>query len=609
MKILGISSYYHDAAITITENGIILFAAQEERYTRKKNDDSFPVNAIKKGLEHCNLCLTDFDAIVYYEKPLLKFERILQSYLDTAPFGFTSFLQAMHVWTKEKLFIKQQIARALNSIHPAFKKQKIKLLFTEHHLSHAASAFYPSPFESACILTTDGVGEYATTTLSFGNGKNIEMLREIHFPHSIGLLYSAITYFLGFKVNSDEYKVMGLAAYGNAADTETERYISIIEQELINIQPDGSYTLHMKNFAFTRVLTMVDDACWEKLFGIKKRHSQEELTQEHCNIAYAFQKVTEKVVLLLCKEIKKLKGSDNICLAGGVALNCVINGILKDSGIFKNIFIQPAGGDAGGALGAALATHYIYFGMERIVQQPDAMQNSLLGDSFTDEEILDIIKQHSGVYSCSDDDEVCKKTARLIAEGKAIGWFQGRMEFGPRALGNRSIIADARSEAMQLYLNLKIKNRESFRPFAPAVLEEDADKYFEISGTSPYMLQVHQLKKELLKSIPDTYRQFSIKEKLYLTKSIIPAVTHVDFTARIQSVNKKQHPKFYKLIDAFKQLTGCSLVINTSFNVKDEPIVCTPKDAYDCFMKTGLDVLVLNNYIIYKESEQPVSNI
>lgn len=600
MKILGISAYYHDAAVCLTENGKILFAAQEERYSRIKNDASFPGKAIAACMEYTGIRLQDVDAIVYYEKPFLKLERLLHTYLMHAPKGLRSFVQAMQVWSKEKLFIKQNIYSALKDIDDSFQKKQVALLFSEHHLSHAASAFFCSGFTEAAILTTDGVGEYATTSLAQGCRNNITTLREIHFPHSLGLLYSAATYYLGFKVNSDEYKVMGLAAYGQPEHPETQEYIRIIEKDLIHIHEDGSYKLITDHFTYMHALRMVDDKVWLQLFGLQKRATEEPLTQQHCNFAYAFQKVTEKAVLLLCKELKRITSSEYLCLAGGVALNSVINGILKDSGLFKEIFIQPAGGDAGGAIGAALAAYHIHFKQERTIILPDAMQNSLLGSAFSPDEVAVIQQSHPQFYLCADEQELCEKTARHIAEGKVIGWFQGRMEFGPRALGNRSILADARHPEMQKHLNLAIKNRESFRPFAPAVLEEDVQAYFEMTGTSPYMLQVHPIKKEYRCPLPEHYSDLSMNEKLYTIKSAFPAVTHVDMSARIQTVNQSQHPLFYQLIHTFKQQTGCGMLVNTSFNVKDEPIVCTPADAYQCFIKTGMDVLVIGNCIFYK---------
>lgn len=599
MKILGISAYYHDSAVCLIEDGKILYAAQEERFSRIKNDANFPILSLKNCLEYLDISLHDIETIVYYEKPFLKFERILNTYLDTAPRGLSSFIHAMKVWTKDKLFIKQNIFKALKSIDKQFDKSKHTLLFSKHHLSHAASTFFPSPFEAAAILTVDGVGEYATTSLYHGKGNKIEQLKKIQFPHSIGLLYSAITYFLDFKVNSDEYKVMGLAAYGNAESEDTKRFIQIIEKELISIDENGHFELNMKNFSFHHTLRMVNDKKWEQLFGIKKRKAFE-LTQTQCNLAFAFQKITEKAVLKLCYEIKKMTQSNNLCLAGGVALNSVINGIIKDKKIFGNVFITPASGDAGGALGAAFSAYYLHFNQARTINLPDNLQNSLLGNAYPDAEIFEIIKQYPNYEECKNQEELCAKTAKFIAEGKVIGWFQGKMEFGPRALGNRSILADPRNETMQLHLNMKIKNRESFRPFAPAILEEEAHKYFEMEGTSPYMLQVHQVKKEWLNSVPNNYNELDIKEKLYVVKSKIPAVTHVDFSARIQTVNKDQHPLFWQLINTFFNLTRCPMLINTSFNTKDEPIVCSPIDAFNCFKRTGMDILVIGNYILKK---------
>ncbi len=600
MYILGISAYYHDAAVCLIKNETIIYAAQEERFSRIKNDESFPALALQDALRQTNLTLEKIDVIIYYEKPFLKLERILKTFIHVAPKGWKSFLYAMQNWTTDKLFIKQNIFKELKDIDSTFNKNKSTLLFCNHHLSHAASAFFVSPFQEAAILTIDGVGEYATTSLAFGNANSISIQKEIYFPHSIGLLYSAITYFLGFKVNSDEYKVMGLAAYGNPESEETISFVNTIESTLVHIEDDGSYSLNQQHFSYTHSLTMVNDIDWQHLFGIPKRKSDDELTQSHCNLAFAFQKITEKMVLQLCKELKKISASDNLCLAGGVALNSVINGIIIDKNIFKQVFIQPASGDAGGAIGAALVAYYMHFQNKRTLQFPDAMQNSLIGNDFSEKEINEIRALYTNYYVCNDDDELCAKTAQYIADGKVIGWFQGKMEFGPRALGNRSILADARNEQMQLHLNLKIKNRESFRPFAPAVLEEDAHDFFNFVNSSPYMLQVHKVKEKHLTSLPENYMHYSLKEKLYYTKSSIPAVTHVDFTARIQTVNKLQHPLFWKLLNAFKHLTGIGLVINTSFNIKDEPIVCKPIHAYQCFIKTGMDILVIGNTIFYK---------
>lgn len=600
MYLLGISCYYHDAAACLIKDGVIVFATQEERFTRIKNDESFPIHAIHHCLNYAKINMRDIEAIVYYEKPFLKLERLLKTYIQFAPKGLRSFVTAMQVWTSEKLFIKQNIYKALKNMDDNFDNKKIALLFSSHHLSHAASTFFVSPFNAAAILTIDGVGEYATTTLSIGTENTIKILKEIYFPHSIGLLYSSITYFLGFKVNSDEYKVMGLAAYGNKNSEAVKNYINTIETKLISWNEDGSYCLNMQYFTYPYKLTMIDDKVWSKLFNLPKRNNQEELLQVHADLAYAFQKITERAVLKLCNQLKKMTQSENLCLAGGVALNSVINGIIKQEKIFKQVFIQPAGGDAGGALGAALAAYYMHYHKSRTITIPDAMQNSLLGDEFSNTDYELIATQHKNYIYCNDVNELCNQVAQLIADGKVIGWFQRRMEFGPRALGNRSILADARNENMQLHLNLKIKNRESFRPFAPAVLEEDAKQYFDVVDTSPYMLEVYPVAKNIVFDFGDDYERKLIKEKLYQVKSKLPAITHVDGSARVQTVNKQNHPLFYQLISAFKQLTGCSVIINTSFNVKDEPIVRTPKDAYDCFMQTQMDILVLGNFIIFK---------
>jgi carbamoyltransferase len=600
LKIIGISCYYHDAAVAIIENGHLLFAAQEERYSRVKNDADFPLQALSDGLCYCGLSMKDIDAVVFYEKPFLKFERLIDTYLSHAPKGLVSFIKAMNVWTDKKLFIKSDIRKQLQTIDPGFDAKHIPLLFSEHHLSHAASTFYPSPFRDAAILTVDGVGEYTTTALAKGNGREIEILREIHFPHSIGLLYSAVTYFLGFKVNSDEYKVMGLAAYGQPEHPEVRRFLHIFEEQLITILQDGSYRLNMAYFTYPYTLRMVDDRQWEQLWGCPKRQPEDPINEVHCHLAYALQKITEKMVLQLCREVKRLTHSDYLCLSGGVALNSVINGIIADQQIFKKIFIQPAGNDAGGALGAALAAYYLHFGQERNCTEPDSMQNSLLGSDFSQEELDNVTRQHPAHDYFADTATLCDTVAAHIANGKVTGWVQGRMEFGPRALGNRSILGDPRNTEMQKHLNLSIKNRESFRPFAPAVLEEEAQEWFDISCTSPYMLQVHPVNKKHLKAVPEDYSGRTLSEKLYTIKSDIPAVTHVDFSARIQTVNKANHPLFHQLISAFKTQTGCPMLINTSFNIKDEPIVRTPEDAYRCFLKTKMDILVIGNYIFYK---------
>jgi len=599
MRILGIAAYYHDSSVCLLEDGKIIYAAQEERFSRIKNDSNFPILALQNCLSYVSICLNDIDIFVYYEKPFLKLERILKMYLNTVPFGLRSFMAAMQNWTSEKLFIKNNIHAELSKIDNKFRLNSDKLLFCEHHLSHAASAFFPSPFKEAAILCIDGVGEYTTTSLSYGNENEILSICDIHFPDSLGLFYSAITYFLGFEVNKDEYKVMGLAAYGNPECYETTMFLNIIEEHLITIHHDGSFVLNQKYFAFAHSLKMVNDIIWKKLFSLKKRNEYDELTQSHCNLAFAFQKTLEKAVLNLCFALKEKTNSDNLCLAGGVALNSVINGIISDKKIFNNIFIQPASGDAGGSLGCAMAVHYIFKNNQRTVDLI-AMKNALLGNSFTDNDISELAQAHSKHEHCNTEDELCKKVAQLLAEGKVIGWFQGRMEFGPRALGNRSILADARNADMQYRLNMKIKNRESFRPFAPAVMEEDAHLYFDMEGISPYMMQVHKVKSHYLKCLPAGYAELHMKEKLYTVKSEMPAVTHVDMSARIQTVNKEQHPLFWKLINSFKDITSLGMVINTSFNVKDEPIVCSLQDAYSCFIRTEMDILVLGKYIFYK---------
>ena len=606
MNILGISAFYHDSAAAIIQGDEIIAAAQEERFTRKKQDASFPVNAVKYCLEEAGLSLDELDAIVFYDKPLLKFERLLETYYGYSPKGITSFLSSMPVWLKEKMFLKRLMHQELEKVEP-YNKKKVKFLFPEHHLSHAASAFYPSSFEEAAILTIDGVGEWATASISHGKGKKIEVLKELNFPHSLGLLYSAFTYYLGFKVNSGEYKLMGLAPYGNPDAEEVQKFIKLIKGELIDIKEDGSLWLNQSYFNYATGLRMIKDKKWEKLFGFPTRKPEAEFEQIHCNLGLAIQMITEEVVLKMAKEAKKLTGSENLCLAGGVALNCVSNGKLINSNIFKNVYIQPAAGDAGGALGAAQAAYYISFNNKRIIDTSklDAMKGSYLGCEFSDKEIEITLKKYKAVFNKNSNfSSVCEKTAQNLSEGKIVGWFQGRMEFGPRSLGNRSIIGDPRNEEMQKKLNLKIKYRESFRPFAPSVLAEDAQNYFDINSISPYMLTVQPVKESIRKEVSDDYQTLSMKEKLYQQRSTLPSITHVDFSARIQTVHKETNPKYWELINTFKQKTNCSLVINTSFNVRGEPIVCSPEDAYRCFMRTEMDYLVLNNYILKKE-EQP----
>ena len=605
MYILGISAFYHDSAAAILKDGEIIAAAQEERFSRKKHDAGFPSKAVTYCLGEAGISIDQLEAVVFYDKPLLKFERLLETYYAFAPKGFTSFLMAMPVWLNEKLFLKKEIRDELKNIQ-LYDKKKLKLLFPEHHLSHAASAFYPSPFEEAAILTIDGVGEWATTTICKGSGNNIEILKQLNFPHSVGLLYSAFTYYLGFKVNSGEYKLMGLAPYGNPDADQTKQFVSIIKEKLVKIYDDGSVYLDQQYFNYAVGLRMVKDKKFETLFGLKRRGEEEELTQQHCNLALAIQQVTEEIVLKLAAHAKAITGAKNICLSGGVALNCVANGKLQNAGLFENIFIQPASGDAGGAVGTALAAQHIYFEKERrIATSMDAMNGSYLGPSFSADAIETTIKQYKAVATTfSNRDELNKIVATHISNGNVIGWFQGRMEFGPRALGNRSIIADPRNLEMQKKLNLKIKYREGFRPFAPAVLAEDVQHYFELTSASPYMLLVHPVKKELQRAVPENYHQLSLTDKLYFQRSSLPAITHIDYSARVQTVHKETNPAFHSLICSFKQETGCSVLINTSFNVRGEPVVCTPQEAYQCFMRTEMDYLVIENYLFCK-TDQP----
>lgn len=604
MRILGISAFYHDSAAAIVEDGKILAAAQEERFTRKKHDPSFPANACKYCLDHTGFELDDLDAVVFYDKPLLKFERLIETYYNFAPRGIRSFLTAIPVWLKEKLFLKKLIHDELKKLQP-HSARKVKLLFPEHHLSHAASAFYPSPFEEAAIITIDGVGEWATASICHGKGNSIKILKELHFPHSLGLLYSAFTYFLGFRVNSGEYKLMGLAPYGIPGSDRVSHYIRLITSELVNIKDDGSVWLNQNYFNYATGLEMIREHKWVTLFGIPRRKYEEELTQEQCDLALAIQKVTEEVMLKMAKEAKRLTGSANICLAGGVALNCVANGKLLKEKVFEGMFIQPASGDAGGSLGAALAACHIYFNHPREVQDHKAsMQGAYFGPEFDNKEIEKAIRKYNAVYAHHDDyDVLAGEVAKHLDNGKVIGWFQGRMEFGPRALGNRSIIGDARNTEMQKKLNLKIKYRESFRPFAPSVLEEDIPDYFELDTHSPYMLLVADVKKERRNNIPDNYYELPLRERLYVKRSDLPAITHIDFSARVQSVNRETNPRYWSLINKFKEITSYGVIVNTSFNVRGEPIVCTPQDAYRCFMRTEMDYLVMNNYIFNKQDQ------
>lgn len=602
MNILGISAFYHDSAACLVQNGKIVAAAQEERFTRKKQDDQFPVHATRYCLEFAGLSIDELDAIVFYDKPLLKFERLLETYLSFAPRGVKSFITAMPVWLKEKMFLKKLIYDELKKVGK-YEKEAVNLLFPEHHLSHAASAFYPSPFEEAAILTIDGVGEWATASICHGKGKEIQLLRELKFPHSLGLLYSAFTYFLGFKVNSGEYKLMGLAPYGNPESELLQEYITKIKTTLIDIREDGSIWLNQDYFQYATGLRMVNEKKWEELFGFPRRKGESELLQHEADLALAIQKVTEEIVLKMAQTAKELTGASYLCLAGGVALNCVANGKLWNEQIFEDIYIQPAAGDAGGAVGAALAAHYLYFDEDRVPEQPDSMQGAFLGPEFHSIDIERSMKPFKAVYTKLNE-ELFTTVAGYLDAGKVVGWFQGRMEFGPRALGARSILGDPRKPDMQKKLNLKIKYRESFRPFAPSVLAEDAEDYFELPKASPYMLLVQQVNKERCETLPDTYHSLPLREKLATKRSDLPAITHIDLSARIQTVHKATNEPYWKLIDAFKQRTGYGLVVNTSFNVRGEPIVCTPEDAYRCFMNTEMDYLVMGEYVFEKE-EQP----
>ena len=596
-KILGISAFYHDSAATLLVDGEIIAAAQEERFTRKKHDEQYPFNAVQYLLNTSKLKLSDIDHIVFFEKPFLKFERLLETYLAFAPKGFKSFSLAMPIWLREKLFQKNFLFSLLCQHDPKFKDiDKIK--FSEHHLSHAASAFYPSPFEEAIILTLDGVGEWATTTLAIGKKNNIEMLKEINFPHSLGLLYSAFTYYIGFKVNSGEYKVMGLAPYGKPIFKEK------ILENLIDVKKDGSFRLNMDFFNYATGLTMTSKK-FSKLFGQPIRRPDKDLLEQfHMDIAASIQAVTEEIVLKISKNISEKYKIQNLCLAGGVALNCVANGKILKEGIFKKIWVQPAAGDAGGSLGAALAYWHQELEKGRVVKSSiDSMKGSYLGPSYNDQEIERTLKSLGAKFEKYDEKELIDKVASELNNEKTIGWFQGRMEFGPRSLGARSIIADPRSDRMQKELNLKVKFRESFRPFAPSVLREDVNSWFDLSTDSPYMLMVADVKKNIQIPMSENDQKLFGIEKLNVKRSSIPAVTHVDYSARIQTVHEETNPKYHKLLKKFKDITGCPILVNTSFNIRGEPIVCNVKDAFKCFMGTNLDILVCENFILHKNTQ------
>lgn len=597
MKILGISAFYHDSAAALVINGEIIAAAQEERFTRKKQDSAFPEQAVRYCLSAGNCALDDIDYVVFYEKPFLKFERLVETYLSFAPHGFKSFSKAIPLWIKEKLFQKSTLKEELEAIGP-FKNFEQRILFTEHHQSHAASAFYPSPFEEAAVLTMDGVGEWATSSLAIGRGNRLEIIKELHFPHSLGLLYSAFTYYTGFKVNSGEYKVMGLAPYGQP------RYAQLIFDHLIDVKEDGSFRLNQEYFDYCTGLKMTNEK-FDQLFGGPARQSEDTLTQREMDLAASIQYVCEEVVLKLGRSIAKETGMKNLCLAGGVALNCVANGKLLRDACFENIWIQPAAGDAGGALGAALAAHYWHLGQPRKVNPQDSMRGSYLGPEFKTDEIQKRLSQAQAQYETLSDNEVIEKTAQALSEGKAIGWFQGRMEFGPRALGGRSILGDPRSATMQKNLNLKVKFRESFRPFAPSVLAEDAKDWFDINTTSPYMLLVADVQKKHQKPMTQEQSKLFGIEKLNVPRSEIPAITHVDYSARVQTVHPETNPRYHSLIKKFQEKTGCPVLVNTSFNVRGEPIVCTPEDAFRCLMGTEIDILVIGNCWVERTQQDP----
>ena len=601
--ILGLSAFYHDSAAAILVDGQIVAAAQEERFTRKKHDPEFPANALAYVMAESGLRLSDLSAVAFYDKPYLKFERLLETYHGFAPRGLRSFLMAIPVWIKEKLLMRSLLRKELAKVGDG----EPPLLFPEHHLSHAASAFYPSPFQEAAILTLDGVGEWATSTIGFGQGKDITILRELRFPHSLGLLYSAFTYYCGFKVNSGEYKLMGLAPYGNPNSDRTRVWRDLILEELVDVREDGSLLLNMDYFDYATGLKMCCDDKWTSLFGLPPRPREGLLDQRYMDMALAIQQVTEEIVLRLTETAKKLTGADHLVMAGGVALNCVANGKLLRRGTFKDIWIQPAAGDAGGALGAALAVWHIVQGNERQLPNPDMdhMQGAYLGPEFGAEEIVRLARRQQAPFKHYQDcDQLIRDVVALLAQGQVVGWFQGRMEFGPRALGNRSILGDPRHPEMQKRLNLKIKYREGFRPFAPSVLMEECSTYFELDRPSPYMLLVAPVQEAKRHPLPPGYENLELFQRLYHLRSEVPAITHVDYSARIQTVHKETNEKYWRLIKAFQELTGCGLIVNTSFNVRGEPIVCTPEHAYQCFMRTEMDYLVLGDFLFDKK-EQP----
>jgi len=599
MKILGISALYHDSAAALVVDGSIVAAAQEERFSRKKHDPGFPRHAIDYCLEQGGVSPADLDSVVFYDKPFLKFERLLETYLMFAPSGYTSFRMAMPLWIREKLFQKNFLQNELKQLDPSQDWTR-KLLFTEHHLSHAASAFFPSPFDEAVVLTMDGVGEWATTSVAHGKGNSLKILKEIHFPHSLGLLYSAFTYYTGFKVNSGEYKLMGLAPYGEP------KYAAKIFEHLVDVKPDGSFRLNLDYFDYCTGLTMTNQR-FHKLFGLPPRHPSELLTQQHMDLAASIQAVLEEIMLRMTRALAAESGIPNLCMAGGVALNCVANGKILRDGHFKNLWIQPASGDAGGALGAALAGYHQFHQQPRQAQSTtDPMRGSYLGPEFSQDDIENRLRSVGARFTIlADEDELAAASACTLSQGKALGWFQGRMEFGPRALGARSILGDARSPSMQSVLNLKVKFRESFRPFAPSVLRERVSEYFDLDTDSPYMLLVADVVEAHRRVMTEEEQQLFGLAKLKVPRSDIPAVTHVDYSARIQTVHQETNPRYHALLQAFERLTGCPVIVNTSFNVRGEPIVCTPEDAFHCFMGTGIEALAIGKCFLRKEDQDP----
>ncbi len=607
-SILGISAYYHDSAAVLLSGGQIVAAAQEERFTRVRHDASFPRNAVRYVLAEGGITVEDLNAVAFYDKPLLKFERLLETHHAFAPASLIAFITAMPVWIREKLFMKSLLYRELSMIAGEKKIKRPLLLFPEHHLSHAASAYFASPFKEAAILTIDGVGEWATTTLGIGRHGRISILKELHFPHSLGLLYSAFTYYCGFRINSGEYKLMGLASYGNPLGEACKRYKELIHGHLVDLRPDGSFLLNMDFFDYAAGMRMCNDKRWEELFCIPRRMPETDLSPAYIDLAMAVQQVTEEIVLSLANTLKELTSAKNLVMAGGVALNCVANSRLMQSGLFENIWIQPAAGDAGGALGAAYTVHCIRDEkpLPSIPPGTDRMKGALLGPGFCAKDVIRMARRFGAVYHRFENiNALCEAVARRLAAGQIVGWFQGRMEWGPRALGNRSILADPRDPDMQRKINLKIKLREPFRPFAPAVLEKDAREWFEIEAPSPYMLLTVPVKPSRRRPVPRNDFQLPVWDRLAIQRSDIPAATHVDFSARVQTVSKKTNEKFWRLLCAFKQVSGCPVLINTSFNVRGEPIVCTPEEAYACFIKTGMDCLIIEEFL-FDKADQPL---